>query len=394
MTYARRRLHHVELGRGSSESQVAWTDQVLDPDALTIGFARRFATYKRATLLFRRPRPAARPAARPRPAGPAHLRRQGPPGRRPGQGAAAAGGDPGRRPRAAQPFGAARGLRHHRRPHAGRRGRRVAQHAATPARGLRHVGHEGRVQRRAQLLGARRLVGRDVRRRRRMGHPVGRVGGRPRGSQRARGGQRVQPARAPGGPALLHPHRRPTGRVVAQGQGLDQPARPARRAPTACCASTPPTSTSRRLGATRVLRADDDQRVKALVRWRRHLDRGWPSVAVTGTSYEELPAAVGHHLPRDRAGVAGRSRSLRRRGAARLRRHRPRRRAAQPHDRGHGRGRRGRPPGLAPLHPRARLRPGRQLRLHRAHRADAIPTCAATPTSARWRGPPTAGGDG
>ena len=26
---------------------------VLDPDALTIGFARRFATYKRATLLFR-----------------------------------------------------------------------------------------------------------------------------------------------------------------------------------------------------------------------------------------------------------------------------------------------------------------------------------------------------
>ena len=37
----------------SSESQVAWTDQVLDPEALTIGFARRFATYKRATLLFR-----------------------------------------------------------------------------------------------------------------------------------------------------------------------------------------------------------------------------------------------------------------------------------------------------------------------------------------------------
>ena len=27
--------------------------EVLDPDALTIGFARRFATYKRATLLFR-----------------------------------------------------------------------------------------------------------------------------------------------------------------------------------------------------------------------------------------------------------------------------------------------------------------------------------------------------
>ena len=29
------------------------TEEVLDPNALTIGFARRFATYKRATLLFR-----------------------------------------------------------------------------------------------------------------------------------------------------------------------------------------------------------------------------------------------------------------------------------------------------------------------------------------------------
>ena len=35
-------------------------DQVLDPNALTIGFARRFATYKRATLLFRDPERAAR----------------------------------------------------------------------------------------------------------------------------------------------------------------------------------------------------------------------------------------------------------------------------------------------------------------------------------------------
>ncbi|HRE01234.1 MAG TPA: hypothetical protein PLV68_08020, partial [Ilumatobacteraceae bacterium] len=30
-------------------------DGILDPDALTIGFARRFATYKRATLLLSRP---------------------------------------------------------------------------------------------------------------------------------------------------------------------------------------------------------------------------------------------------------------------------------------------------------------------------------------------------
>jgi starch phosphorylase len=34
---------------------VAWTDEALDPAVLTIGFARRFATYKRANLLFHDP---------------------------------------------------------------------------------------------------------------------------------------------------------------------------------------------------------------------------------------------------------------------------------------------------------------------------------------------------
>ena len=43
----------------------------------------------------------------------------------------------------------------------------------------------------------------------------------------------------------------------------------------------------------RELRADHDARVKALVRWRRHLDRCWPSVAVTSTSYEEVPKPSG-----------------------------------------------------------------------------------------------------
>jgi glycogen phosphorylase len=55
VNYARHRLRQAGLRRGLSESQVSWTDQALDPDILTIGFARRFATYKRATLLFREP---------------------------------------------------------------------------------------------------------------------------------------------------------------------------------------------------------------------------------------------------------------------------------------------------------------------------------------------------
>ena len=41
------------VARKASATEVQRISEVLDPDALTIGFARRFATYKRATLLFR-----------------------------------------------------------------------------------------------------------------------------------------------------------------------------------------------------------------------------------------------------------------------------------------------------------------------------------------------------
>jgi starch phosphorylase len=53
--YARRRLRQAGLAKGLGESQLAWTDHALDPNALTIGFARRFATYKRADLMLRDP---------------------------------------------------------------------------------------------------------------------------------------------------------------------------------------------------------------------------------------------------------------------------------------------------------------------------------------------------
>ena len=51
----RRRLHNQLEQRGASQSEIKEASEVLDPDALTIGFARRFATYKRATLLFSDP---------------------------------------------------------------------------------------------------------------------------------------------------------------------------------------------------------------------------------------------------------------------------------------------------------------------------------------------------
>ena len=177
--YARRRLRQAGLAKGIGESQLAWTDQALDPDALTIGFARRFATYKRADLLLRDPDRLRRAAARRGAARADRHRRQGPPRRRPRQGAAPAGGHLHHRPRHPPPARVPRGLRHLGGQDARGRRRRVAQQPAAPAGGVRHVGHEGGAQRRAQLLDARRLVGRDVRRRRRLGHPVGRVGGGP-----------------------------------------------------------------------------------------------------------------------------------------------------------------------------------------------------------------------
>lgn len=51
--YARKRSkqHRLRLGEGATQIQEAGT--LLDPQTFTIGFARRFATYKRATLIFR-----------------------------------------------------------------------------------------------------------------------------------------------------------------------------------------------------------------------------------------------------------------------------------------------------------------------------------------------------
>jgi starch phosphorylase len=53
INYARTRLVSQVRQRGGSDADITVAAGVLSPDALTIGFARRFATYKRATLLLR-----------------------------------------------------------------------------------------------------------------------------------------------------------------------------------------------------------------------------------------------------------------------------------------------------------------------------------------------------
>lgn len=53
VAFARRRLRAQLIRRGAPQSATDAADEVLDSSVLTIGFARRFATYKRATLLLR-----------------------------------------------------------------------------------------------------------------------------------------------------------------------------------------------------------------------------------------------------------------------------------------------------------------------------------------------------
>jgi starch phosphorylase len=52
---ARRRLRSSWRKRGATKAELGWVDDVLDPEVLTIGFARRVPTYKRLTLMLSDP---------------------------------------------------------------------------------------------------------------------------------------------------------------------------------------------------------------------------------------------------------------------------------------------------------------------------------------------------
>ena len=53
VTYVRKRLRKQLKREGTTDSKLAAAEEILDPEVLTIGFARRFATYKRANLILR-----------------------------------------------------------------------------------------------------------------------------------------------------------------------------------------------------------------------------------------------------------------------------------------------------------------------------------------------------
>ncbi len=55
VAFARKRLKDQMQRRGTYHTELNWAEEVLDPEAMTIGFARRFAAYKRGNLLLKDP---------------------------------------------------------------------------------------------------------------------------------------------------------------------------------------------------------------------------------------------------------------------------------------------------------------------------------------------------
>jgi len=53
ISFVRKQIKNQMQRRGTYHTELGWAEQVLDPEALTVGFARRFATYKRGNLLLK-----------------------------------------------------------------------------------------------------------------------------------------------------------------------------------------------------------------------------------------------------------------------------------------------------------------------------------------------------
>ncbi|HYA45353.1 MAG TPA: alpha-glucan family phosphorylase, partial [Acidimicrobiales bacterium] len=55
VSFVRAQVRESLLGQGVSPVDAAWAEEIMDPTLLIVGFARRFASYKRATLLLSQP---------------------------------------------------------------------------------------------------------------------------------------------------------------------------------------------------------------------------------------------------------------------------------------------------------------------------------------------------
>ena len=157
--YARERLSRQLTASGASPEAVDEAKHLFDPNALTLGFARRFATYKRPNLLLHDPERLLRLLTNPqRPvqliiAGKAH------PADQAGQALIQEWISFIRQPETRPHVDLPERLRHalDRAPGAG--GGRLDQHATATLGGERNERHEGARQWRHQSLGIGRLVG-------------------------------------------------------------------------------------------------------------------------------------------------------------------------------------------------------------------------------------------
>ena len=174
VTFVRERVRDRWITEKVSAARVVAGGTLLSPDVLTIGFARRFATYKRAELIFRDPESAGAHPQLGEAAGADHLRRQGASRRRWRQARAAERLSPRHRSDVRRPHRLRRRLRPARRASPRPGLRRVAEQPAQAARGQRHQRHEGVDERRRQPQHRRRLVGRGLHRRQRLPDRSGR----------------------------------------------------------------------------------------------------------------------------------------------------------------------------------------------------------------------------
>ena len=220
-TFIRQRARDRWAQENVSAAAVVAAGPLLDPGALTIGFARRFTAYKRPELIFRDPDRLIRLLSSPAQARADRLCGQGASGRRRRQASSAADLSPRDRPDLRRTHRLRRRLRSARRafPVAGLR--RVAQHAAQAARSQRHERHEGRPQRRAAPEHRRRMVGRGIQRLERLGHRRRQGDGRSRRAGCGRRRRALSPARRAGRADLLsaRPARR-AARVAAHREGV------------------------------------------------------------------------------------------------------------------------------------------------------------------------------
>ena len=157
--FVRRRAREQAERRDEPEETLHRLSKVLSPDALTIGFARRFATYKRANLILADLAETGLHGQRSQASRAVPLCRQSSSSRRAGKAGAAADRRDDARLQFWRQVCLHRKLRHQRRPLSGAGCRCLAEQSAPSSRGLRHQRSKSRVKRRLESIGVGWLVG-------------------------------------------------------------------------------------------------------------------------------------------------------------------------------------------------------------------------------------------